>query len=327
MSIVNSPNQTILARATVALETYSAPPLDETLYSLDPKDAVVFKTFSGISDDQLLKEHILHVQAQAYKVVPYPCIHRFSFLRMEISEVPGYSDMLKLGREREDAILLDVGCCFGTDARRIAFDGFPAKSIVGTDLKAGEPDDKICNVHYHLNPFIEFFELGHDLFRSTPATFPAHFVSGDIFDPSMLSIFPPDAVPDTPTPDLSHLASLNPLQGRVSIIHANKFFHLFNEERQLHLARALAGLLSPIPGSMICGAGVGGYHKGIFTLGRFSEEFTIFCHSLETWIAMWDGEVFKKGSVKVEARLVDYSDNNGMDTPTYKFLMWSVTRL
>ncbi|KAH9000620.1 hypothetical protein EDB86DRAFT_2802022, partial [Lactarius hatsudake] len=38
-----------------------------------------------------------------------------------------------------------------------------------------------------------------------------------------------------------------------------------------------------------------------------------FCHSPSSWVALvWDGVVFPKGSVKVEARLVDFNYDIGV---------------
>jgi hypothetical protein len=44
------------------------PPLDENLYNLRPQDAAFYKELTGIKDDAALKQHILDVQAKAYKV-------------------------------------------------------------------------------------------------------------------------------------------------------------------------------------------------------------------------------------------------------------------
>lgn len=50
----------------------SFPPLDESRYNLRPQDAALFKELTGIEDDDALKDHILKVQAKAYKVaVPF----------------------------------------------------------------------------------------------------------------------------------------------------------------------------------------------------------------------------------------------------------------
>jgi hypothetical protein len=169
---------------------------------------------------------------------------------------------------------------------------------------------------------LEFGELGHKLFRTTPETFPGHFIPGDAFDPAMLSVVQPfGAVPDSPEPDLKTLTSLNPLHGRISAIHASGFFHLFDESKQLHLARALAGLLSPVPGSIICGR-----HRALPEKGTTVQRLlgaSMFCHSPQTWTEMWDGVIFPKGSIEVDTQLVE------LDIGGHKnlYMMWSVKRL
>jgi hypothetical protein len=130
--------------------------------------------------------------------------------------------------------------------------------------------------------------------------------------------------------DLRSLTSLNPLHGRVFAIHATAFFHLFDEEKQLHLARALAGLLSPEPGSMILGVHVGAPEKKGF---QQSIRRRLWAHSPESWAELWDGVVFEKGVVKVQTKLVHREARNLQpDAPqnamvTNTLLVWSVTRL
>ncbi|KAG0706777.1 hypothetical protein DFH29DRAFT_118239 [Suillus ampliporus] len=290
----------------VTFATASFPAVDTTLYNLSSKQAAFFKTQVGIDNDEDLKRHILEVQAKAYKAAPYPCIHAFVFLRLNLSSYSVYEHILKLGRERPDAVLLDIGCCFGVDARKAAADGFPAKNIIASDINN------------------EFLELSHELFRTTPASYPGCLLPGDVFDPAFLSLPElSDNVSPAPAIDLSSLKSLNPLHGRISAINATGFFHLFNEEKQLYLARALAGLLSVEPGSVICGAQVGTLKTG-FVIGNMSgSKHQLFSHSSQTWSSLWDGEVFEKGSVNVETELVA--------VPIYEephlMMMWSVTRL
>ncbi|KAG2128084.1 hypothetical protein BD769DRAFT_1387555 [Suillus cothurnatus] len=189
-----------------------------------------------------------------------------------------------------DAVLLDIGCCFGVDARKAAADGFPAKNIIASDV---------------VN---EFLHLSHELFKTTPASYPGCLLPGDAFDPEFLSIVAPSYdVSPAPAIDLSLLKSLNPLHGRISAINAIAFFHLFNEEKQLHVARALAGLLSAQPGSVICGFDTGSLKKGIVTANLTGIEYQTFSHSPETWSSLWDGDVFKKGTVKVETEMMELS--------------------
>ncbi|OJA09532.1 hypothetical protein AZE42_06994, partial [Rhizopogon vesiculosus] len=194
----------------------------------------------------------------------------------------------------------------GGDIREVVYDGFPAAKTIGTDLHP------------------EFWNLGHKLYNTSPGTSPAHFVGGDAFKPEILAVAPPSTrTTGTPSPDLSNLTSLNPLHGRVSVIHATTFFHLFEEDRQLHMARALAGLLSPEPGSIIFGGHTGAQEKGIVNQVFGGLEIGMFAHSPESWIAMWDGEVFEKGMVKVEAEFREVISSG----ERYPLLLWSVTRL
>ena len=179
--------------------------------------------------------------------------------------------------------------------------------------------------------FAEFANLGHELFRTTQETYPIAFIPGDVFDPDHLEVVPPVASahasaggsPSGPAPDLRSLTSLNPLHGRVSAIHVSSFFHLFDEERQLYVARALAGLLSPEPGSMIVGLQIGFLAEKGFELSVRRGDHGTWCHSPESWTQLWDGVVFEKGVVNVQTKLVQVERQ---DT-TLKVLVWSVTRL
>ncbi|KAI0278205.1 hypothetical protein BGY98DRAFT_1096883 [Russula aff. rugulosa BPL654] len=175
------------------------------------------------TDDEL-KAHIIRVQADAYEVQDA----NGSIL---VSEFTG-SD------------ILDIGSYMGTDAPKLVPDGYPLQQVV-TGVK--HPSAQFIFV-----PLLaEFANLGHKLFKTTQETYPIAFVPGDVFDPNHLEIFPlkvssaQASTRDPPSgsvPDLRSLTSLNPLRGRVFAIHASSFFHSFSEEKQLHLARALAGL-------------------------------------------------------------------------------------
>ncbi|EIW83332.1 hypothetical protein CONPUDRAFT_52791 [Coniophora puteana RWD-64-598 SS2] len=311
------------------MSTSGNPPLDERFYSLQPDEAEFFKDQTGIGSDEELKKHVLQVQAKAYEVHPYSCIMRFSFTSLRISRLPAYSHALKLGRERPGAIFLDLGCCFGNDARKAVADGFPVENVIGSDLHK------------------EFWELGHELFKTTPQTFAAAFVPGDVFE--MLEPVPiplPAAAgressdlkgsssgPGEARPgDLRTLTSLAPLRGHVSVIHTSAFFHLFGEEQQRALAARLVGLLSAEPGSVIFGI-----HGGLRVAGERERQTPgkprVFSHSPDSWRELWDGQVFEKGTVRVEAELLDATaylrpDLSEASVAEKRYwLQWSVTRL
>ncbi|KAJ6550326.1 hypothetical protein B0H19DRAFT_1237244 [Mycena capillaripes] len=285
------------------MANYQPVPLDGTLYN--EEDFAFVREQTGIHDADALKRHIIAVQTKAYAIYAFPCIWKFRFAKTRMSTFPAYQDVLKLSREREGAILLDLGCCCGTDIRELARDGFPMHNMIASDISAG------------------FWDIGHELFNSTPETFPVVFLAGDAFNPAFLEPSTPAQrgdITDAPPP-LATLTSLTPLRGHVSVIHTSALFHLFPEAEQLQLARALAGLLSPLPGSVILGSHVGQRWKGLGP-APMREGKRMFCHSPESWREMWEG-LFPDGNVKVEAEL----ERRVSDDPDGGLLTWSVTRI
>ena len=178
----------------------------------------------------------------------------------------------------------------------------------------------------------EFWDIGHKLFKTTPDSFPVPFLAGDAFDSAFLALEPiPASPPTTPCPDISTLTTLTPLVGRLSAIHASSFFHLFTEEKQLELAKRLAALLSPEPGSVIFGMHGGRPEKGlrIEAVRANSHGVRMFCHSPESWEELWQKDVFGEGKVKVWTKLfeVERDDLLPVGSGKFYFLVWSVTRL
>ncbi|KAG1745265.1 hypothetical protein EDB19DRAFT_1693532 [Suillus lakei] len=262
------------------------------------------------------------------EVAPYGCIWLFAFTRRKLSELPAYQQVVRIGRECKNPTLLDIGCLlYVLPLHRLH------RMLIHSLQLAMSSGRQFLMVFLHPGRIgsdlhQELWNLGHDLFKSSPETFPAHFVGGDAFDPKILAVAPP-----APTqtgalaPDLNNLTSLNPLRGCVSAIHATAFFHLFKEDQQLHMARAFAGLLSAEPGSVILGAHIGAEKKGTVIKVFNGVEVDMFAHDPESWTAMWDGEVFPKGMVKVEAELrLEVYGTTGTDRQPFS-LFWSVTRL
>jgi len=265
------------------------PPLDPSLLVLDAEDEAFFKATTKIDDTQELRDHIQKVAKEAYEVFPYCTIGSYTFARTTIARLSGYADALAVGI-KEGGILLDAGSCFGADVRKAAQDGWPASRIVATDIVP------------------EFWNLGHKLFRSSVASFSATFIRADLLDPAQFSPGPPAR----DSPDLANLSSLNQLRGHVTAIHVSALFHLFSEEKQRSLALALGSLLAPVRGACIFG-----WSTGIAEVGYSEFEGKVshprqFCHSPSSWDALWNGVVFPKGSVKVEARLADFDHDVGL---------------
>ncbi|KAF7424351.1 hypothetical protein PC9H_009658 [Pleurotus ostreatus] len=283
------------------------PPLDPSFYKLADDEAAFFKAMTGIQDAEDLKRHILSVQAKAYDIFGYPCIRRCAFLNLKISRLPAYKQVLKLGQERRGAILLDMGCCFGNDVRKAVADGWPMQNALASDLRQG------------------FWDAGHELFKTTPEAFPLKFVPGDLFDPAHLAPREPFyEPPSTAVPDIQSLTSLTPLQGHISVIHVSAFFHLFGEDQQQQACKAIASLLSPEPGSTIFGSHIALPNKGFRQRPDTSSETQMFCHDSNSWKELW-GQIFEKGSVDVEAQVVEVNrdDNNKDADSRVHMLIWS----
>ncbi|EJD05463.1 uncharacterized protein FOMMEDRAFT_77875 [Fomitiporia mediterranea MF3/22] len=288
--------------------------LDPSLYNPSEEELVFLKNQTKIEDEEELKQHVIAVQTEAWSVFNYKCIQSFGFTRLKISRLPAYPDLLELGKNRPDAIFLDFACCFGNDARKAIADGYPMENVIASDLQAG------------------FWEAGHKLFKSTPEKFPVPFIQGSVFDPNHIAPTPPHySPPSTPRPDLATLTSLKPLQGHVSAIHVSAFFHLFGKEQQIIAAQALASLLSPLPGSMIFGT-----HSSRDTSGEITHPGSgdiVYNFNPEDWCALWDGTIFRKGSVSVEARLIDNpiwrgkEFNNATEGTKRHGMVWSVKRI
>ena len=125
-------------------------------------------------------------------------------------------------------------------------------------------------------------------------------------------------------PDLKSITCLTPLQGHVSALFSVAFFHLFDESEQRQIAHKFASLVSPLPGSIIYGAQRGSPVKGLMNRtvigGQPSQRFI---HSPDSWKELWDGGVFEKGTVRVEAEL--FPLNRGAERA--QWMQWSVTRL
>lgn len=110
---------------------------------------------------------------------------------------------------------LDVGCCLGHVIRQLIAEGVSSEQLYGTDLQA------------------RFLDLGYELFRDRDSN-RATLVSGDMLR---------DGDP-----------GLDKLAGKVDIIYASAFFHLFEREEQIKAAKRMIQFLKPnSPNAMIFG--------------------------------------------------------------------------
>ncbi|EJD40486.1 hypothetical protein AURDEDRAFT_115857 [Auricularia subglabra TFB-10046 SS5] len=252
----------------------TTPPDPGSKLVLGPAELEFMKRQTGIQDEHALRAHIIAVQQKAYRAFPWPYIDQFAFLWTKITAFGAYAHVLQLGRERPGALFLDVGCCFGTDARKLAEDGFPAAQILCIDSEA------------------EFWRLGEELYTARSPGI--RFLHADVFSFNFSA--------DTPG---------------ASALYASALFHLFSEAQQRALARRLAALLKRERGSVAFGWHIGARSKGTIQIG--DGPGTVFCHSPESWRALWEEE----GAVEVKAVLRDPPAGHALGPDAF-FLEWEV---
>jgi hypothetical protein len=132
--------------------------------------------------------------------------------------------------------------------RHQVFDGAPSTNMYGSDLRA------------------EYFDLGYELFRDKDS-FRATFLAADVFE--------------EPSP-------LTELAGRLDMVYAGSFFHLFDHAQQLAVAKRCAQLLAPRPGSLLVGRQVGNAAAGEYVVKGRARDYSRFRHDAASWRALWD---------------------------------------
>ncbi|KAH8885337.1 hypothetical protein GQ53DRAFT_785643 [Thozetella sp. PMI_491] len=179
-----------------------------------------------------------------------------------------------LQRIKDGETFLDCGCCFGQALRQLAFDGAPTENLYGCDLRQ------------------EFLDLGYDLFKDRD-TFKGTFVAGDMLDPDN--------------------TSLKVLDGKLNIIHAASFFHLFGWEDQVDIGARIIRFFKPgAKNATLIGRQIGKYdpvdpevhaQRG---LGRYH-------HNPESLQKLWDEIGVKTGTKwKVEMAVLEESPVHGL---------------
>ncbi|KAJ3036709.1 hypothetical protein HK097_003769, partial [Rhizophlyctis rosea] len=130
---VNTPN----LNGYSFLDTNAEPP------EINDGHLTFLSRYTGIDDLDVLRKGVIEVWREAReKHHVYKCIETFMFLIPAIQFHPSYRTLLNTLSDRQSShqpapYIADVGCCFGTDVRRLIYDGVPAENIVGVDLHDG----------------------------------------------------------------------------------------------------------------------------------------------------------------------------------------------
>ena len=210
--------------------------------------------------------------------------------------------------------------------RKLAFDGVPSENLYGLDRD------------------IRFVDIGYDLFQDRD-TLKSKFVIAD-----MMADYAQDTTTQMsgePLADSSGFSSstqetqntsiipFSELNGQISIIGANSFFHLANWCEQLQMAKNTVRLLAPIPGSLILGRQVGSLIPGEYNSINEDSQAKRYAHNVESFCRFWDQVACEVGNgckFRVEAHLdeeelgVNRNQGQSWSEPNIRRLVFAVWR-
>ncbi|KAF9567989.1 hypothetical protein CPC08DRAFT_702809 [Agrocybe pediades] len=206
----------------------------------------------------------------------FPCIRQFHFVSFFMQRNKIYPHIIEYAQKApadKAPVVLDLGCCMGTDLRKLVQDGYPTNktntNVYGVDLL---PD---------------FVSEGYKLYRDGPETStptPIKFFADDIFTVPLTA--------DGPIAE-GTASSLKDLRGKIDILYAGALFHLFDEEKQFALAERLAVLINTKYSAdrnnnevIIFGRHIGSLEEK--KAHRPSEFGGAFGHSPESWKELWE---------------------------------------
>jgi hypothetical protein len=238
--------------------------------------------------------HVLAIRNPLYKSNPYPCMGRFRFLELDLATHALYkTDVLPRmtsaakgpSVDQTAPIFLDLGTCFSQDMRKLIYDGAPASACYGADIIPA------------------YIDAGYALFNDADRLPRSQFFCPvDIFDLD---------------PDSNSL--LKGLAGRVEIVHATGFFHLFGlAQQKVVAAQCLRLLRKDLPQGAPClvlGKQVGTVdaHE---SMRRDDPKKSVYRHNEDSWREMWE-DVTKedefKGLVKrIEVGVTAHERHSGL---------------
>lgn len=194
---------------------------------------------------------------KAWKITSFPCVGRWKFLNLIHASDSRYLQILfRLKLRNSRDALLDLGCCLGQALRQFRAAGVDGSRLFGIDI-----DHRLIDIGY---------EMFHDR-----KSLGAAFIIGDLVDPN------------DPRPAQ--------LKGKITIVHADSFFHLFNWTQQLYIGIRIVSFLKPGTKNAV----VYGRHAGTRNAESSSTTHSDspYLHNEHSFQRLWD-EIGKMTSTK-----------------------------
>ncbi|KAM0258013.1 hypothetical protein ACHAQJ_004056 [Trichoderma viride] len=224
-------------------------------------------------------ELLLKTRKELWEVVMYPCIGRWGFLNLQSIRDPHFNTAVERlkqstssdGEQSHSEALLDIGCCIGQILRKLVHDGIEPTRLFGTDLHP------------------EFISIAAELFHDEGCGLT--FAAGDMLDPED--------------------KALNVLDGKITLVHAGNFFHLFTWEEQVKIGVRIIRFLQPgTVDAIIFGRQIG-THKPREKQGIKK----LFLHNEESLQKLWN-EIGAKTGTRWRVQ-VSINEERKVDIPTF----------
>eukprot|EP01098_Paradermamoeba_levis_P005626 TRINITY_DN2367_c0_g1_i3.p1 TRINITY_DN2367_c0_g1~~TRINITY_DN2367_c0_g1_i3.p1 ORF type:complete len:323 (-),score=119.48 TRINITY_DN2367_c0_g1_i3:254-1126(-) len=192
-------------------------------------------TKQNLSKEELLAKGKT-VRENAIQIKAYRCIRLGRFLTSRLAQHPKYKENVK--PILAEAKILDIGCCLGTDLRRVALDGAQMQNLIGVDLN-------------------DFFTLGLSLFGDEEKV------------KEKILFVQTDALTEDFPSKLFHLLQEkrnSSSDQHFDVVSVGSVFHLLLEDQTKSLAVNVAKLLKP--NGILIGQTVGKEKEGNYIPGR-----------------------------------------------------------
>ncbi|KAK1751008.1 hypothetical protein QBC47DRAFT_392072 [Echria macrotheca] len=188
---------------------------DPPLTSVEEPVQDLLQSYSGIPPNEVLPR-VIETRDKIWEIFPWPCVGQFRFLDLSLIRKLIYPEIL--ARLQSGDRILDVGCCFAQDLRKLAHDGAPRSSLYGLEKQS------------------EFIDLAYDFFGDKE-TFGGKFIRADLLDRDNQEI--------------------KALEGTFGIVQLGMVLHIWDIEGQIQACERVVELLRDEKGVLVVGQSVG----------------------------------------------------------------------